>query len=62
MNELPKCNLVTMTKERVESMIAMNSSNRNLRQRVVDAYARDMISGNSFASFCNQYQRSIWWK
>jgi hypothetical protein len=48
MNEIKElsCQFLTMTKERVDSMIESNTSNRNLRTRVVEAYARDMISGN----------------
>jgi hypothetical protein len=48
MNEIKElsCQFLTMTKERVDSMIESNTSNRNLRSRVVDAYARDMTSGH----------------
>jgi hypothetical protein len=35
-----------MTKVRVDSMIECNTSNRALRPKVIDAYARDMLSGN----------------
>ena len=40
------CSYVVMTKERVDSLIACNTENRNLRSKVVDSYARDMTAGN----------------
>jgi len=45
MNNLT-CQFMTMTKVRVDSLIESNTSNRALRPKVVDGYARDMRSGN----------------
>jgi hypothetical protein len=39
------CKFEVLSKDRVDSLLSMNTNNRILRPKVVDAYARDMASG-----------------
>lgn len=42
----PRASLVDVTPKQAEAWLASNRKNRRLRQRQVDAYARDMAAGN----------------
>lgn len=46
MTELPTVEIIDVTPQTAEEWLSHNSSNRNLRRRVIDAYARDMLAGN----------------
>jgi len=37
--------IVTMSKQMVDSLLAMNTKNRGIKKSVVERYARDMVSG-----------------
>jgi hypothetical protein len=46
MTDLPTVEIVDVTPQTAEEWLSHNSSNRNLRRRVIDAYARDMVAGH----------------